>query len=53
MPAITVPCGFATGMPVGLMLTARPFAEATLLRAAAAYEATTPWHRAVPPLAAA
>jgi aspartyl-tRNA(Asn)/glutamyl-tRNA(Gln) amidotransferase subunit A len=53
MPAITVPCGFATGMPVGLMLTARPFAEATLLRAAAAYEATTAWHRAVPPLAAA
>jgi Asp-tRNA(Asn)/Glu-tRNA(Gln) amidotransferase A subunit family amidase len=33
------------------MLTARPFEEATLLRAAAAYEATTAWHRAAPALA--
>jgi aspartyl-tRNA(Asn)/glutamyl-tRNA(Gln) amidotransferase subunit A len=51
MPAISVPCGFAAGLPVGLMLTARPFEEATLLRAAAAYEATTAWHRAAPALA--
>ena len=51
LPAISVPCGFAAGMPVGLMLIGRPFEEETLLRAAAAYEATTEWHRSVPPIA--
>jgi aspartyl-tRNA(Asn)/glutamyl-tRNA(Gln) amidotransferase subunit A len=48
LPAISLPCGFAAGLPVGLMLIGRPFEEGTLLRAAAAYEATTEWHRAVP-----
>ena len=48
LPAISVPCGFAAGLPVGLMLMARPFEEARLLHAAAAYEATTEWHRAWP-----
>jgi aspartyl-tRNA(Asn)/glutamyl-tRNA(Gln) amidotransferase subunit A len=50
LPAISVPCGFARGLPVGLMLLAGPFAEERLLRAAAAYEATTDWQRR-PPLA--
>jgi aspartyl-tRNA(Asn)/glutamyl-tRNA(Gln) amidotransferase subunit A len=49
LPAITLPCGFVDGLPVGLMLTGRPFDEETILRAAAAYEATTEWHRARPP----
>jgi aspartyl-tRNA(Asn)/glutamyl-tRNA(Gln) amidotransferase subunit A len=52
LPAISVPCGFAEGLPVGLQLIARPFAEETLLHAAAAYEAATDWHTRVPPLAA-
>ncbi len=51
LPAITVPCGLARGLPVGLMLMARPFAEAQVLRVAAAYEATTEWHRRRPPMA--
>jgi Asp-tRNA(Asn)/Glu-tRNA(Gln) amidotransferase A subunit family amidase len=33
------------------MLIGRPFEEERLLRAAAAYEATTDWHRATPALA--
>jgi len=39
IPAMSVPCGFASGgLPVGLQLMARPFDEATMLRAAYAFE---------------
>jgi|FLYL01.1.fsa_nt_gi aspartyl-tRNA(Asn)/glutamyl-tRNA(Gln) amidotransferase subunit A len=55
LPGISVPCGFVTTgdgarLPVGLQLLARPFDEATLLRAAYAYEQSTPWHNQFPPL---
>jgi Asp-tRNA(Asn)/Glu-tRNA(Gln) amidotransferase A subunit family amidase len=49
MPAITVPMGMQDGVPVGLQLLARPFAEATLYKLAYAYEQAT-HHRAPPPL---
>ena len=49
--AVTVPCGFtAQGMPIGLMIYAKGFAEATALRVAYAYEQATSWHRARPDL---
>lgn len=49
LPAISVPCGFgAEGLPVAFQLAARPFAEATLLRAARAYERETDWSRREP-----
>jgi aspartyl-tRNA(Asn)/glutamyl-tRNA(Gln) amidotransferase subunit A len=45
MPAVSIPGGFTSDqLPIGLQLGARPFAEATLLRAAHAYEQATPWH---------
>lgn len=45
LPAISIPGGFTSNtLPIGLQLGARPFAEATLLRAAYAYEQATPWH---------
>lgn len=37
-PSISVPCKEVSGLPVGLMITGRQFADATVLRAAHAYE---------------
>jgi aspartyl-tRNA(Asn)/glutamyl-tRNA(Gln) amidotransferase subunit A len=43
-PAATVPCGFTrTGLPIGLQIVGRRFADATVLRAAAAFEDAHPW----------
>jgi Asp-tRNA(Asn)/Glu-tRNA(Gln) amidotransferase A subunit family amidase len=47
-PAVTVPCGFGDGLPIGLQLMGRPFREAELLGMAAAYEAAAPWAAATP-----
>jgi aspartyl-tRNA(Asn)/glutamyl-tRNA(Gln) amidotransferase subunit A len=50
-PGATVPCGWsAGGLPVGLQIIGRPFEEATVLRAAAAFEAAQPWAHRHPPL---
>ena len=50
-PALSVPCGFTTaGLPVGLELAGKAFAEATLFRIAHAYEQATDWHTRRPPL---
>jgi aspartyl-tRNA(Asn)/glutamyl-tRNA(Gln) amidotransferase subunit A len=49
--AVTTPCGFTTaGLPIGLMVYAKPFAEETALRVAQAYEQATHWHRQHPPV---
>jgi aspartyl-tRNA(Asn)/glutamyl-tRNA(Gln) amidotransferase subunit A len=53
MPAISVPCGFADGLPVGLQIMAPVFAEPLVLRVAAAYEAATGWSKTPPVLQAA
>ncbi|WP_232021120.1 MULTISPECIES: amidase [Pseudonocardia] len=51
LPAISVPCGFdEAGLPVGMQLIGKPFAEATLLRAVAGFQDRTAFHAAVPPL---
>ncbi|HSE92056.1 MAG TPA: Asp-tRNA(Asn)/Glu-tRNA(Gln) amidotransferase subunit GatA [Methylomirabilota bacterium] len=44
LPAVSIRCGFTTsGLPVGLQLIGKAFDEATILRAAHAYERATPW----------
>jgi aspartyl-tRNA(Asn)/glutamyl-tRNA(Gln) amidotransferase subunit A len=49
---LSVPAGFtANGLPIGLMVCGKPFAEATILRAGYAYEQATEWHRQGPDLA--
>jgi amidase len=42
-PAISIPCGMEDGMPIGLMLVGRPYDEATLYRAAEAFERSGDW----------
>ena len=49
LPAISVPCGFSQDrLPIGFQLTGRMFDEATLLRAADAFQRHTQWHTAAP-----
>ena len=48
LPGISIPCGFANGLPVGLQIQAKPFDEMKLYTAAAAYQAVTDWHNQLP-----
>ena len=49
-PALSINCGFnSEGLPIGLQIGGRPFAEETILKVAHAYEQHTPWHTMKPP----
>ena len=51
LPAVSIPCGFtADGLPVGMQLGGRALDEATVLRAAHAYQQATDWHARRPPV---
>lgn len=51
-PACTLPCGFTdAGLPIGMQLVGRPFDEATVLRAADAFQRLTDFHARHPVLA--
>ena len=49
-PAVSIPCGFSEGMPVGLQLVGGMFEEGTLFRAADAYGAVAGWKAQRPPI---
>ena len=44
-PAMNIPCGLSEGLPVGMMLIARHWAESTIYRAAAAFEQCGDWRQ--------
>jgi len=48
LPGISVPCGFADGLPIGFQLIGKMFDESTILRVADAFENATEWHKAAP-----
>jgi aspartyl-tRNA(Asn)/glutamyl-tRNA(Gln) amidotransferase subunit A len=50
-PAASVPCGFTRdGLPIGLQIVGRRYADATVLRACAAFEKARPWAPKRPPI---
>ena len=51
-PALELPNGFSDGLPLGMQIIGRPFAESTVLRAGQAYQQATEWHTRRPPLIA-
>lgn len=50
MPALSVPCGFADGLPIGLQFIGKAFDESTILRLAHAFEANSDHHKRRPSL---
>jgi aspartyl-tRNA(Asn)/glutamyl-tRNA(Gln) amidotransferase subunit A len=51
-PTISVPCGFtASGIPIGLQISAPSGADSLVLQLAHAYEQATDWHKRRPPIA--
>jgi aspartyl-tRNA(Asn)/glutamyl-tRNA(Gln) amidotransferase subunit A len=50
LPALSLPCGFADGLPIAISLVGRPFFENPLLTAGAAFQSQTDWHRRKPPV---
>ncbi len=46
--AMSIPCGFADGLPIGIQIMGRAFDEERILRAAYAYEQATDWHKKRP-----
>jgi aspartyl-tRNA(Asn)/glutamyl-tRNA(Gln) amidotransferase subunit A len=52
LPALSLPCGFADGMPIAISLVGRPFSENLLLAIGKAFQSKTDWHRRRPPVEA-
>jgi len=48
VPAMSLPCGFVDGLPVGLQIVAPQFGEARMLNVAHLYQRETDWHSRVP-----
>lgn len=44
LPAISIPCGFSDGLPIGLQIIGKAFDEAGVLQAAYAFEQNTDYH---------
>jgi aspartyl-tRNA(Asn)/glutamyl-tRNA(Gln) amidotransferase subunit A len=44
LPAMSVPCGFSQGLPIGMQLIGNYFSEARLLQVAHQFQQATDWH---------
>ncbi|HTR36787.1 MAG TPA: amidase [Bryobacteraceae bacterium] len=49
LPALSLPCGFADGMPMAIQLVGPPFSENRLLALGRAFQDRTNWHKRHPP----
>jgi len=49
IPALSVPCGFSNGLPVGMQIIGPHLSEETLLRIGHQYQSQTDWHLQHPP----
>ena len=48
LPALSVPCGFSDGLPVGLQLIGPHLGEAALFKTAHYFQRETNWHKQIP-----
>ena len=48
LPAVSIPCGFSEGLPVGLQIIGPPLSEVKILSLAAAYQEITDFHKKEP-----
>ena len=51
LPAISLPCGFAGNLPVGISFVGRPWHENQLIGIGRIFQSQTDWHRRRPPVA--
>src|SRR5262249_38257036 len=49
LPAISLPCGMAAGLPIGISFMGRPFSENLLIGIGRAFQKETSFHRHTPP----
>ncbi len=52
LPAISLPCGFVDGLPIGISFVTKPFFENQIIGAGKSFQSVTDWHRREPKLAA-
>jgi aspartyl-tRNA(Asn)/glutamyl-tRNA(Gln) amidotransferase subunit A len=48
LPALSMPCGFVNGLPIGMQLIGPAFREDTILSVAAQFQQITDWHKRHP-----
>lgn len=48
LPAISIPCGFVDGLPIGMQIIGKAFAEEIVLNSAYAFEQNTDYHKQKP-----